>query len=295
MDKECRKKSVKGQFVANFIKETNKVFSLHSESDAAEIIDIWAKTSNYTKPFLDSIRGELTNWAKKYKAYEKDISADMGETLLDGSIGAVIGGAGGAGIGGLGGVIAGAGAAAGGGAAAGIGTAAVAAEAAPLLAGAVGAGAAGGGAAAGAGVVAGAGAIALAPLVAFAALTGAVILGVGGAYYGYHSSKERKLNKKVLEELKKSAKQKRKWDVYSRALENIMNLIENNAWIDNDLLRAELNYEKDLQYARANFIKVGISVPKNVTMVFQNLSTALSSIREKLKNSSANYNNKEEL
>ncbi len=290
----ANKRSIKSQFVANFLEETNKFFNLNSKEDALEIIDRWVKASNYSKPFIDSIRDDLKDWAKKCKAYEMDVSADMGETLRDGGIGAAIGGAGGAGIGGLGGVLAGAGAAAGGGTAAGIGTA-VAAETAPLLAGAVGAGAAGSGAAAGAGVAAGAaagaGAIALAPLVAFAAVTGAVILGAGGAYYGYHSSKERKLNKKVLKELKKSAKQKRKWDVYSWALDNIFKAIGNEEWVNNDLLLAKLNYGKDSPYAMTNFINVGAEVPKNVTAIFKSLFSELS----ELINNTAKYHNKEEL
>ncbi len=281
--RNAKKRSVKGQFVANFIQETDKLFSLKSKEDAVEIINRWVKDSNYSKPFIDSIRDDLKDWVKKCKAYENDVSADVGEMLLGGSIGAAMGGAGGAGIGGLGGVIAGAGAAAGGGAAAGIGTAAVAAEAAPLLAG--------GGAAAGAGVVAGAGAVALVPLVAFAALTGAIIVGAGGVYYGYRSSKERKLNKKALEALKKSAKQKRKWDVYSWALENIFRAINNNEWVDNDLLLAELNYGKDSPYAMTNFINVGAEVPKNVTAIFKNLFSELS----ELINNTAKYHNKEEL
>ncbi len=292
--KNANKRSIKGQFVANFIQETNKLFNLNSEIDAVGIVNNWLKKSNYSKS-LYITKEDLLKWANKMQKYEKNVSADMGETLLGGGIGAAIGGAGGAGIGGLGGVLAGAGAAAGGGTAAGIGTA-VAAEAAPLLAGAVGAGAAGGGAAAGAGVAAGAaagaGAIALAPLVAFAALTGAVVLGVGGAYYGYHSSKERKLNKKALEELKKSAKQERKWDIYSSALENILAAINNKEWVDNDLLRAELSYEKDLPYARTNFINVGIGTPKNVITIFENLSTTLSNLKE---NHINRKNNKEEL
>lgn len=295
--KNANKRSIKGQFVANFIQETNKLFNLNSEVDAVGIVNNWLKKSNYSKS-LYVTKEDLLKWADKTQKYEKDVSADIGETLRDGGIGAAIGGAGGAGIGGLGGVLAGAGAAAGGGTAAGIGTAAVAAEAAPLLAGAVGAGAAGGGAAAGAGVAAGAaagaGAIALAPLVAFAALTGAVILGVGGAYYGYHSSKERKLNKKALEELKKSAKQERKWDVYSRALENIFKAIGNEEWVNNDLLLAKLNYGKDSPYAMTNFINVGAEVPKNVNDIFANLTTTLSNLTKKFRQS--NYkNNKEEL
>ena len=193
--KNANKRSIKGQFIANFIQETNKLFILNSEVDAVGIVNNWLKKSSYSKS-LYVTKKDLLKWADKTQKYENDVSADVGEMLLGGSIGAAMGGAGGAGIGGLGGVVAGAGAAAGGGAAAGIGTVAVAAEAAPLLAG--------GGAAAGAGVVAGAGAgaIALLPLVAFAALTGAIIVGAGGVYYGYRSSKGRKLNKKALEELK---------------------------------------------------------------------------------------------
>lgn len=217
---------------------------------------------------------------KKCKTYEDTISGDVDKTLLGGGIGALIGGAGAAGFGGLAGVGTGAGAAA------------VAAETVPLLAGA-----AAGGAAAGAGVgatVAGAGAVALAPIVAFAALTGAVIVGAGGMYYGYRSSKERKLNKKALEALKKSAKQKRKWDVYSWALENIFRAINNNEWVDNDLLIAELNYGKDVPYAMTNFINVGLEVPKNVNDIFANLTTTLSNLTEKLRQLSYK-NNKEEL
>ena len=202
---------------------------------------------------------------KKCKAYENDVSADVREMLLGASISAAMGGAGGAGIGGLGGVIAGAGAVAGGGAAAGAGVA-----------------------------VAGTGAIALAPIVAFAALTGAVIAGAGGMYYGYRSSKEMKLNKKALEELKKSAKQKRKWEVYSWALENIFRAINNNEWVDNDLLLAKLNYGKDSPYAMTNFINIGAGAPKNVNDIFANLTTTLSNLTEKLRQLSYK-NNKEEL
>lgn len=285
--KNANKRSIKGQFIANFIQETNKLFILNSEVDAVGIVNNWLKKSSYSKS-LYVTKKDLLKWADKTQKYENDVSADVGEMLLGGSIGAAMGGAGGVGIGGLGGVVAGAGAAAGGGAAAGIGTVAVAAEAAPLLAG--------GGAAAGAGVVAGAGAgaIALLPLVAFAALTGAIIVGAGGVYYGYRSSKEMKLNKKALEELKKSAKQKRKWEVYSWALENIFRAINNNEWVDNDLLLAKLNYGKDSPYAMTNFINIGAGVPKNVNDIFANLTTTLSNLTEKLRQLSYK-NNKEEL
>ena len=278
--KNTDKASIKRQFTTNFLEETNKLFDLNSKEEAIEIINRWVKDSNYSKPFIDSIKDEITDWVKKCKTYEDTISGDVDKTLLGGGIGALIGGAGAAGFGGLAGVGTGAGAAA------------VAAETVPLLAGA-----AGGGAAAGAGVaVAGTGAIALAPIVAFAALTEAVIAGAGGVYYGYRYSKERKLNKKALEALKKSAKQKRKWDVYSWALENILRAINNNEWVDNDLLRAEISYEKALPYARTSFINVGIGTPKNITAIFENLSRTLSNLKENLKNDRANRkNNKEEL
>lgn len=210
---------------------------------------------------------------KKCKTYEDTISGDVDKTLLGGGIGALIGGAG---FGGLAGVGTGAGAAA------------VAAETVPLLAGA----------AAGAGVgatVAGAGAVALAPIL-FCALAGAALIGACRAYYGHSFSKKQKVNQKILKNLKKTEQQKRKWDIYSRALENILRAINNNEWVDNDLLRAELSYEKALPYARTSFINVGIGTPKNITAIFENLSTTLSNLKENLKNDRANRkNNKEEL
>ena len=279
--KSTDKASIKRQFTTNFLEETNKLFDLNSKEEAIEIINRWVKDSNYSKPFIDSIKDEITDWVKKCKTYEDTISGDVDKTLLGGGIGALIGGAGGAGFGGLAGVGTGAGAAA------------VAAETVPLLAGA-----AGGGAAAGAGVgatVAGAGAVALAPIL-FCALAGAALIGACGAYYGHSFSKKQKVNQKILKNLKKTEQQKRKWDIYSRALENILRAINNNEWVDNDLLRAELSYEKALPYARTSFINVGIGTPKNITAIFENLSRTLSNLKENLKNDRANRkNNKEEL
>lgn len=290
--KSADKESIKRQFAANFLEETNKLFNLNSKEDAAEIINRWAKVSNYSKPFIDSIRDELADWAQKCKSYEDSTSGDVDKTLLGGGIGAFIGGFGGAGFGGLAGVGAGAGA----------GAAAVAAEAAPLLAGAVGAGAAGGGAAAGAGVVAGAGAavagagaVTLAPIL-FCGLVGAAVIGACGAYYGHSSSKNQKVNQKILKSLKKTEQQKRKWNTYSKALENILQAIDNNEWEGNDLLMAELSYEKALPYARTNFVNEGIGVPKNVIEIFKNLSVSLFNIKKNLEKDRANRkNNKEEL
>ena len=255
--KSADKESIKRQFAANFLEETNKLFNLNSKKDAAEIINRWAKVSNYSKPFIDSIRDELTNWAQKCKSYEDTTSGDVDKTLLGGGIGALIGGAGGAGIGGLAGVGAGAGAA---------------------------------GAA-----VAGAGAIALAPIL-FCALAGAAVIGGCGAYYGHSSSKNQKVNQKILKSLKKTEQQKRKWNTYSKALENILLAIDNNEWEGNDLLRAELSYEKALPYARTNFVNEGIGVPKNVTAIFKNLSASLSNLKKSLEKDRVNRkNNKEEL
>lgn len=261
--KSADKESIKRQFAANFLEETNKLFNLNSKEDAAEIINRWVKASNYSKPFIDSIRDELTNWAQKCKSYEDTTSGDVDKTLLGGGIGALIGGAGGAGIGGLAGV---------------------------------GAGAAGAGVTAGAGAaVAGAGAIALAPIL-FCALAGAAVIGGCGAYYGHSSSKNQKVNQKILKSLKKTEQQKRKWNTYSKALENILLAIDNNEWEGNDLLRAELSYEKALPYARTNFVNEGIGVPKNVTAIFKNLSASLSNLKKSLEKDRVNRkNNKEEL
>ena len=190
--------------------------------------------------------------------------------MLGGGIGAFIGGFGGAGFGGLAGV--GAGAAGGGAAAAGAGVVA-------------GAGAA----------VAGAGAVTLAPIL-FCGLVGAAVIGACGAYYGHSSSKNQKVNQKILKSLKKTEQQKRKWNTYSKALENILQAIDNNEWEGNDLLMAELSYEKALPYARTNFVNEGIGVPKNVTEIFKNLSVSLFNIKKNLEKDRANRkNNKEEL
>lgn len=271
--KSADKKSIKRQFAANFLEETNKLFNLNSKEDAAEIINRWAKDSNYSGPFIDSIREEITDWVKKCKTYEEEVPGDLKKAAAGGGIGALIGGAGGAGFGGLAGI---------------------------------GAGAAGGGAAAGAGVtagagaaVAGAGAIALAPIL-LCALAGAAVIGAGGFAWTYRSSQRQirneKMNQKARNKLKKAEEQKRKWNIYSRALENILEAINNNEWVNNDLLRAELSYEKDLPYARTNFINVGIGIPKNVIAIFKNLSTSLSDLKESLKKDRADRkNNKEEL
>ena len=268
--KSADKESIKRQFAANFLEETNKLFNLNSKEDAAEIINRWAKVSNYSKPFIDSIRDELADWAQKCKSYEDSTSGDVDKTLLGGGIGAFIGGFGGAGFGGLAGV--GAGAAGGGAAAAGAGVVA-------------GAGAA----------VAGAGAVTLAPIL-FCGLVGDAVIGACGAYYGHSSSKNQKVNQKILKSLKKTEQQKRKWNTYSKALENILQAIDNNEWEGNDLLMAELSYEKALPYARTNFVNEGIGVPKNVTEIFKNLSVSLFNIKKNLEKDRANRkNNKEEL
>lgn len=43
-----------------------------------------------------------------------------------------------------------------------------------------------------------------------------------------------------------------------------MQAIDNNEWEGNDLLMAELSYEKALPYARTNFVNEGIGVPKTL-------------------------------
>ena len=72
--------------------------------------------------------------------------------------------------------------------------------------------------------------------------------------------------------------------------------IDNNEWEGNDLLRAELSYEKALPYARTNFVNEGIGVPKNVTAIFKNLSASLSNLKKSLEKDRVNRKkNKEEL
>gem|GEM_PF-5944944 len=122
------------------------------------------------------------------------------------------------------------------------------------------------------------------------------MIGACGAYYGHSSSKNQKVNQKILKSLKKTEQQKRKWNTYSKALENILQAIDNNEWEGNDLLMAELSYEKALPYARTNFVNEGIGVPKNVTEIFKNLSVSLFNIKKNLEKDRANRkNNKEEL
>lgn len=254
-------KSIKAELTANFIKETNKLFNLNSNEDATEIIEKWVKMSNYSAPIVKSVSKDIDELKEKMYSYT-EFQGDLEKAATGGTFGALLGGVGGAGIGGL------------------VGTGTAAAGGATVAGGAA---AAGGAVVVSEGIVAcgtaAIGSVAVAPII-FCALAGAALIGAGGSIWMYHSSKKQRKNEKIRQKLKKSAQQRRRFDVYSWALENILELIENDAWVGNDLLRAELNYEKDLPNAATNFINVGIDVPQNVTVIFERLSKKLYETKE---------------
>ena len=220
---------------------------------------------------MNITKKDFDDWAQKMRNKKKDTEGDEKSKYWGGGMGAAAGASAGWGIHGILAAKAAAAAAAKAAAAAGIeGGAALIAEAAATAAGA----------------------ISLAPFV----IIGSLALGTGGLFLGNHYGKKKKMDKKAYENSKKAEQQKRKSNVYSWALENILDLIEKDRWVGNDLLRAELKYEKDSPDVLTNFINVGIGVPKNISAIFKNLSISLSNLKETLKKDRADRkNNREEL
>lgn len=123
-------------------------------------------------------------------------------------------------------------------------------------------------------------------------LTGATVIGALGARFGYRTSKEQKIARKILEDDKKAKYQNRKLNAYAIGMKHILESLKGGDWVNNDLLLAELNYDKYgtksgykftmdcplfFPSTNVNFMNTGIGTSKNNTATFQNLSKKLNS------------------
>lgn len=122
-----------------------------------------------------------------------------------------------------------------------------------------------------------------------AKLSGAALLGAGGVGIvaggilvvgGYFKSKAEE-SEKYIKYLKKAEHEERKLDVYSSAIDEIINLIESNAWAGNNLLIAKLNFNKERFGADTYFANVGLGNPENINIIFENLTKGLSKLIKK--------------
>lgn len=247
--KEEHTEKTRNQFISSFSDGTKKLFGIKDE-ESVNIIANFLKKNNYWTQILEIESDDIRNWIKDAVKFEKEFSKNSNFILKGTGIGV------------------GAGAATGYGIHAALAFSAKTAVAKVAATGAVGSIATG----------------VVLPILPFL-VAGAAVLGAGGYALGCYlnSNEKTEIEKKLAEMRENEEKNSIKLDVYSFALEDILDSILRNEWIGNDLLIGEMDFGKNSHKALTYFSNVGVSDThqKNITQLFKNFSESLSNLTKK--------------